>query len=144
MRYQDIVGAEDIVGDDTPQGPHAVDRGPPQKNRQMPLGFPSTLFAAGVTLNVTATTQELFRGRRLVIPTPIAASFVVNDLKVGKNSQFSTTGPVPGEVFSERAVGVDLLLDTAQISQTITLNLTNLSVGPVTFTATLLGDSAEN
>ena len=143
MRYQDIVGAQDIVGGDT-QGPHAVER-PQDKARQTPLGFPTTPFLAGpnTTAPVNAVTQVLFRGRRLVIPSDIAGSFRVNDLKVGKNSQFTSSGPVPGRVFTERAVGVDLSLDTAQISQTISLNVTNTSVGPLTFNAALIGDSLE-
>lgn len=155
MRYSDIVGgAEDIVGGDdfdgrgpleigASGGPRAVDRGAPQKMRQMPLGFPTTAILAGITTNVQATTQVLFRGRRLIIPSSIAASVLVNDLKIGKNSQLPSSGPVPGQVFSEDAVGVDLSLDTAQISQTITLNVTNTSAGPITFNATMLGDSAE-
>jgi len=153
MRYADIVGAEDIVGGDfdgrgplevgAGGGPRAVERGAPNKMRQMPLGFPTTAILAGVTTTVTATTQVLFRGRRLIIPAGIAGSILINDLKVGKNSQLPSSGPVPGQVFSEDAVGVDLSLDTAEISQTISLNLTNTSAGPITFNATMLGDSAE-
>lgn len=144
MRYQDIVGAEDIVGadDDNTGGPRAVDR-PNTKARQTPLGFPTTSIATTVTTNVSAITQVLFRGRRLVIPSDIAASILVNDLRIGKNSQFSSTGPVSGRVFSEAAVGVDLSLDTAQVSQAIVLNVTNSSVGTIVFNAALLGDSLE-
>ena len=153
MRYADIVGAEDIVGGEfdgrgpldevSGAGPRAVDRGAPNKMRQMPLGFPTTAIAAGVTTTVTATTQVLFRGRRLLIPASIAASVLINDLKVGKNSQLPSSGPVPGQAFSEDAVGVDLSLDTAEISQTISINLSNTSLGALTFNATMLGDSAE-
>jgi hypothetical protein len=156
MRYADIVGAEDIVGGDenfngrgpleigaASGGPRAVDLGAPKKMRQMPLGFPETDIAASGTATVSATTQVIFRGRRLIIPADIAASLMVTDLKVGKNSQLPSEDPLPGQVFSEDAVGVDLSLDTAQISQTISISLENLSVGPITFTATMLGDAAE-
>ena len=149
--YRDIVGAQDIVGDDDVagddigadgDGPRARERAE-TKSRQTPLGFPTTAMAAAATASPAAVTQVLFRGRRLVIPSDIAASILVNDLKIGKNSQFSSGAPVPGRVFSEIAVGVDLSLDTAQISQTIVLNVTNTSVGAVTFNAALLGDSLE-
>jgi hypothetical protein len=150
MKYADIVsGAEDITEDYNGRGPLVVGGVPHTeehdrtKARQMPLGFPTTAMTAGLSLNVAATTQVLFRGRRLVIPSDIAASILVNDLRIGKNSQFPSTGPVPGRVFSEAAVGVDLSLDTAQISQSIVLNVTNTSVGAITFNAALLGDSLE-
>lgn len=156
MRYADIVGAEDIVGageDDfngrgplevgASGGPRAVDAGAPKKMRQMPLGFPETTIAAGASDTISATTQVIFRGRRLIIPADIAASLLVTDLKVGKNSQLPSEDPLPGQVFSEDAVGVDLSLDTAQISQTISLSLENTSVGPIDFTGTMLGDAAE-
>ena len=157
MRYSDIVsGAEDLVGgEDTVGGdfdgrgplevggtPRAVDRGSPNKMRQMPLGFPTTTILAGITTNIIATTQVMFRGRRLTLPADIAACILINDIKIGKNSQLPSSGPIPGQVFSEDAVGVDLSLDTAQISQTVTLNVTNTSVGAVLFNATLLGPQA--
>ncbi len=155
MRYQDIVGAEDIIdvsGEEQfdGRGPleiggiAAQDRGTPQKARQTPLGFPTTEIVAEATANVVTTTQVLFRGRRLVIPSDIAADVLVNDLRIGKNSQFPSSGPVPGRVFSEAAVGVDLSLDTAQVSQSIALNVTNTdTVTDMTFNAALLGDSLE-
>jgi len=114
-----------------------------KKARQYPLGFPTTSIAAGVTANVSAVTQVLFRGRRLIIPSKIAASVLINDLRVGKNSQLPSSGPVPGSAFKETAFGVDLALDTAQVSQTITLNVTNTSLATITFNAALLGDAME-
>jgi hypothetical protein len=114
-----------------------------KKARQYPLGFPTQSFATLTTANVTATTQVLFRGRRLIIPSDIAASFLINDLRIGKNSQFPSSGPVPARVFVETSVGVDLSLDTAPISQSIVLNVTNTSGGTVIFNAALLGDALE-
>lgn len=114
-----------------------------KKARQYPLGFPTTSIAAGASANVTATTQVLFRGRRLIIPSRIASSVLIDDFKVGKNSQFPSSGPVPGRAFTESAVGVDLALDTAQVAQSITLAVTNTSLAAINFNAALLGDAME-
>lgn len=115
-----------------------------RKARQYPLGFPTTAIAASVAgTTVTATTQVLFRGRRLIIPSKIANQILVNDLRIGKNSQLPSTGPVPGRAFTEKAVGVDLALDTAQVSQNISLNVDNTSAAALTFNAALLGDAME-
>ena len=114
-----------------------------KKARQYPLGFPTTVITAGVAATVAATTQVLFRGRRLIIPSKIASNVLINDLRVGKNSQFPSSGPVPGRAFVESSVGVDLAMDTAQVSQTISLNVTNTSLASLTFNAALLGDAME-
>lgn len=113
------------------------------KIRKYPLGFPITAIATGVTLNVTASTQVLFRSRRLIIPSIIASLVLVNDFRIGKDSQFLSSGPVPGRAFVETAVGVDLSLDTAQVSQSLSLNVQNTSLATISFMAAVLGDSSE-
>lgn len=165
MNRYDIVGAEDIIGGDMNgyfgggqlvvggdeslqqqvAGRNAVlvqQRGP-TRARQFPLGFPTTALAAGASAVITTSPQVTFRPRRLVIPSDIAGSILVNDLKVGKNSMFPSANPIPGRMFTEVGVGVDLQLDTAQISQIISLNVTNTSGGAVTFNAGIIGDAIE-
>jgi hypothetical protein len=109
------------------------------KAREFPLGFPTTALAAAATANVQTQPQVPFRGRRLAIPSDIAGSILVNDLKIGNASMFPNSNPVPGRMFSELAVGIDLNLDTAQISQVVSLNVTNTSGGAVTFNAAIIG-----
>lgn len=109
------------------------------KAREFPLGFPTTVIAAGATANIQTQPQIPFRGRRLVIPSDFAGAILVNNLTVGQQSMFPNTNPVPGRVFSETGVGMDLNLDTAQISQIVTLNVTNTSGGQVTFNAAIIG-----
>lgn len=157
----DIVGYDDIVGADYGGGQMVVggqqdlrdavearqarlvrERGP-GRVRQFPLGFPTTAIAAAASATITAQTQVIFRPRRLLIPSDIAGSLLVNDLKVGKNSMFPSADPIPARVFSENAVGVDLQLDTAQVSQLISLSLTNSSGAAVTFNACVIGDALE-
>lgn len=114
-----------------------------KKARQYPLGFPTTAIASLATANISATTQVLFRGRRLIIPSQVASYILINDFRIGKNSQLPSASPLPGRAFTESAVGVDLALDTAQVSQNITLNVTNSSLASLVFNAALLGDAME-
>jgi hypothetical protein len=118
---------------------------PVTKAREYPLGFPTTPVAAGATVNITAQSQVPYRARRLIIASDIAGSFLVNDIKVGKNSMFASagTGPVPARMFSEFGVGVDLNLDTSQISQLISINVTNISGATVNFNAGFIGTAVE-
>lgn len=115
----------------------------PTKPRQyaMPLDSVATI-ASLATANVTTRPQVLFRAERLVIDQN-ANSWLINDLRVGKNSQFVATGSQPGAAYAATAFGVRLKCDTAQISQDITLNVTNNSGGALRFVASLFGDAVE-
>lgn len=115
----------------------------PTKAREYPLGFPTTAIPAGTTAIITSQPQVPFRARRLVIPSDIAGSILVNDLKIGKNSCFPSQNPVPGRMFAENAFGMDLNLDTAQISQVVVLNVTNTGKADLTFNAGIVGSAVE-
>lgn len=116
---------------------------PVTKGRVYTLGFPATVIAAGASATIVTQPQVPFKGHRLVIPSDFAGAVSITDLKVGKNSQFATSAAVPGRTFTEFAVGMDLGLDTAQISQQITLAVTNTSGSSITFTASLIGSAVE-
>lgn len=121
-----------------------VQRERPTKAREFPLGFESpTTVAAGATATITSRPQIPFRGERLIIPSDIAGSFSILDLRVGKNSQFTSSGAVPGRTFQENSVGIRLQLDTAQISQDVTLSVQNVGGAPQTFRAALIGSAVE-
>lgn len=116
----------------------------PTKAREYPLGFASTAaVGAGASGVVTAQPQVPFRIDRLVVPSDIAGLFTIDDLKVGKNSQFAATGSVPARIFQENGVGVCLKGDTAQVSMLVTLNVTNISGGAATFRAAVIGPAVE-
>lgn len=117
---------------------------PPSKSRIFPLGFVSTgAVAAGLQAIVISRPQVIYRGERLSIPSDIAGDFVLDDVKVGKNSQFVAEGPIPARTLQENAWGVLLQLDTAQISQNIQLTVTNVAGAPRTFRATMFGNAVE-
>jgi hypothetical protein len=116
----------------------------PTKAREYPLGFVSAAaVAAGASVDIIAQPQVVFRGERLIVPSDIAGGFVIDDIKVGKNSQFASSGAVPARTFDEQGVGVRLRLDTAQISQQIVLSVTNIGGAPAIFRATLIGTAVE-
>ena len=106
--------------------------------RLSPLGFPATTLCPGACVSISTQPQNVFKGRRLVIPSTIAVNLLINDLKIGSRSQFPVSNPVPAVVFQENGVGVDLSLDTAQVSQFITLSVENMA-GEILFVAALLG-----
>ena len=69
---------------------------------------------------------------------------MIEDVIVGKNSQLaSNTVGLPARMFDERGVGVRLAGDTAQISQDITLKITNVSGAPARFRAGIIGPAVE-
>jgi hypothetical protein len=116
----------------------------PRKVREFVLGFDSGApIAAGAQQAITALPQVPFKGTRLVVPSDIAGLFLLNDLRVGKNSQFVSAGAVPARTFAENGVSVTLALDTAQVSQQIVISVTNFSGGPARFVASLIGTAVE-
>lgn len=116
----------------------------PSKARDYVLGLNSTAaIAAGAPGTAVSFPQIVFRPERLVIPSDIAGQFLVNQIIVGKNPQQVSADPIPGRVFDERGVGVRLSMDTAQISQQITLNVTNIGGAPAVFRAAMIGPSVE-
>lgn len=114
------------------------------KAREYPLGFASTTpVIAGGSQRITTRPQVPFRVDRLVVPSDIAGLFVIDDVKVGKNSQFAAEGAVPARVFQENGVGVTLKGDTAQVSMDVTLSVSNVSGAPSVFRAAIIGPAVE-
>jgi hypothetical protein len=113
------------------------------KARRYPLGFPTTILAAGATALVQSNPQVPFRSGRLFIPSDIAGALLLRNIIVGKNSCLANANPVPGRMFSETSFGVEINFDTAQISQTITLDVQNTSGAQVTFNAGIMGTAVE-
>jgi hypothetical protein len=111
--------------------------------RELLLGFGPTPIAGSGTSTFTTQPQLPFRPSRFVIPSSTVASFSVNDLKIGKNSQFLSSNSVPAAVFSELAVGVALGLDTCNVGQQITVSVTAVAGGPFSFAAALIGTSLQ-
>ena len=123
-----------------------VQMGRPTKAREYPLGFDSgvVLIPPGGSAPVINRPQVVFKTERLVVPSDIGGSFVIDDLVVGKNSQFASNSVgVPARVFDENGVGVRLAGDTAQISQDIIIKVTNISGADARFRAAVIGPAIE-
>lgn len=122
---------------------------PGPRPRELPLGFDSVAAVPnGGSAIITQRPQVAFQGKRLIIPTAVGTTagglgFLVNDIKVGKDSQLTATGPVPAAMFGETSVGVAMYIDPALIAQDISLNVSNIGTGGARFIASLIGDSCQ-
>ena len=108
-----------------------------------PRPLPDERIAAGAVADITTRPQTLFRGTRLVIPSAIAPNVVIEDIKVGRNSQFAASGGQPGEAFKDTATGDNVSLDTARPGMDVTLKVQNVGATALDFRATLFGDVVE-
>lgn len=115
----------------------------PSKSRVQPLGFSREAIAPGETTEITARPQVLFRGRRLLVGSSIASAFTIEDIKVGRNSQFVGTGPQPAEAFRDTATGDNIALDTCKPGVDISITVRNITGSASDFRATLFGDVVE-
>ncbi len=120
-----------------------VDR-PMNRSRELPLGFPISTLGGGTpeapsgALAVTQP-QTLYRGRRLFVIPSAAGVCVVQDLKVGKDSQLDNSEPVPAEMFAPLSFGGDMNIDTAQVSMIVSLFLGNIGTPEISVTAGMQG-----
>ena len=118
-------------------------RNPPRR-RLFPIALTSgRVMRAGESAGIVTRPQVLFKGIRHVVPSDIAGDFLIDDLKVGKNSQFAAESSLPARCMQEDAVDVHMHLDTAQISQDVSLAVTNISGADRVFRAMILGKVAE-
>jgi hypothetical protein len=110
----------------------------PLKQEQV-MPFPRTVVATTVTTTVTAFPQRPFQTERFIFASSVAASFTVDELKVGQESMLVQTGQIPAELFSQLGVGVRLRGYIARPGVTITLTCTNISGGNATISAAIIG-----
>jgi hypothetical protein len=120
-----------------------IHRRGPTKTRIQSIGFTRAAVPANTTAEITARPQVLFRGTRLLVGGSIASSFVIEDIKVGRNSQFVATGAQPAEAFKDTATGDNVALDTCKPGVDLTLIVTNITGAAQDFRASLFGDSIE-
>ena len=115
------------------------------KSREYTIGFAGApvAIAGGASSQLKATPQVPFKGRRLIIPSDVAGALIILNLIVGKNPVLVSADPVAARAFTELGVGVDLNMDTAQISQVIALSLQNTSGASVSVTPTMIGTAME-
>ncbi len=127
-----------------PAGKPSGKPGAPKPPRRLPLGFDSVVTVGpGETLPVNSQPQQPFQGNRLLVPSAIAAFFLIQDIKIGNKSQLVSSTAVSAQGFSEVGVDDNVQLDKAQTSQFITLSVTDTDAVAHRFTATLFGTAWE-
>lgn len=110
------------------------------KRHYLPLNLTSgTTVAAGATGTLQNNPQRLFKPSRLVIPSDVAGLFSVQNLFIGVKPQLVATGGMPGRLFSEQSFDTDFEGDTAQISQAVSVSVTNNSLGTSPIQAAMRG-----
>jgi hypothetical protein len=129
------VGQALALGGGGPMEVPMVGNGP----REFPMGFGITPVANGANVIINAQPQVNFRPSRLVIPDAIAPSFMINDFKIGMRSQLVAPGSIPAQSFTQTAVGTAMALDTVNVGQFVTLDVTNVGAQPANFAASLFG-----
>jgi len=116
---------------------------PHQKSRRQSIGFVFDGIGPNETVDIVSRPQVLFRGTRLLIPSVIGQTVRVEDVKVGRTSQFAAIGAQPGVAFSELSTADNLQLDTATPGMDVTLRIKNTSGASIDFSATIFGDVVE-
>lgn len=111
----------------------------PQGAQEQVLGFERATVVALTEATVRAFPQRKFRTERLTIAASIANFFDVLDLRVGRDSLFVDVGPVPAEMFSQVGVGTALRGYTANLGNTITLQVENIDAGDQAIRAGIRG-----
>lgn len=119
---------------------------PPLRLQRVPQGVDSgpVAIAAGATVDIDVQPQVKFRPERLIVTDSVAPFFLINDIKVGKNSQLPSTDPVPATVFVSNATDVQLAFRTCYIGQKIVVSVTNIDAAGHRFTGAFVGATAEN
>lgn len=110
-----------------------------------PMPIPETVLTAAQTVDIPAYPQRGFKPHRLVVPSTISPLFKINDIKVGQETQYVSSGTIYAECFSEVAVAVTLKGTRASLGNNIILNVTNRdAANSQTFSAMLLGFTETN
>ena len=112
------------------------------KGRSQSLGFESLAIQPGTTVDVQANPQVLFKPKRLVYTGP-ANTFVIQDVKIGRSSQFVASGPQSADAYPPTSTVDNMELDTARPGVVITLRIQNVSGVAADFRATMFGLAAE-
>jgi hypothetical protein len=103
----------------------------------------ATVVGGGLSANISANPQQLFRPERFVIPASLAPSFTIQDIKVGNVSQFPNAGDIPGETFAQNSFDDGIRFDTVNPAINLQVSCTNITGSSLTFRATFKGTMAQ-
>jgi hypothetical protein len=97
------------------------------------------LIAGGAEVDVVGEPQKPFRPEALVIDDESARDFLILDIKIGTDSMFVNSGPIPATQFTGDAVLNQLRTRTGQTSQQIIVRVRNRTPDPHPFYASFKG-----
>jgi hypothetical protein len=108
-----------------------------------PIGINSEgVVPAGQTRQIIVRPQvPLFRPTKYHISEAVGQNFLINNITIGKHSQFGTSGALPGTTFSDE--NLRFAWRTCQSGQEITVTVTNITSADHTFLSTMWGDSVD-
>jgi hypothetical protein len=111
------------------------------KKHYLPLTLvpPLTTVAAGGQGVLQNSPQRLFKPTRLIIPSDVAGLFSVTGIFIGVKAQLVANGAIPARLFSEQSFDSGFEGDTAQVSQVVSVNVTNNSLGASPISAGMRG-----
>ena len=108
------------------------------KEPEVCINFDSkNLVEPGKTIKIVSRSLAPFQGKRLMI-TDGVSEFTINDLLIGKNSQFVSGEGVEASFFSAPN-GASLKMDEARATQDISLVVTNGNGEPARIRGILFG-----
>lgn len=114
------------------------------RERGLVLGFGTQNVGIGVTQDFTANPQVPFRPKRIVIQsTSNLGDFIVEDVRVGKNSQLASAAGFPGSAFVNNAFDIGVMFDTAWPGIDIVVTVTNSNAAAQDITVGMFGYAAE-
>lgn len=113
------------------------------RERGLIMGFDRQTIALNTTADFTANPQVPFRPRTMIVAATSIDGLVIEDIKVGKNSQFVTAGAVPAATFSTDATFKDFKFDTAVPGIDVVVTATDVSGAANTVAISMNGVAAE-
>jgi len=99
--------------------------------RRIAAGLPRQAVAAGASADLTVSVSEPFKPEKLILSTAAQALDVTN-IKIGTKSLNVTSNPIPGNAFSEQAIGTTLNGYTAQAGVGFVVSVTNNTGASIT------------
>lgn len=114
------------------------------KHRIQPAPWPAQAVNAGANATITLAPQRLIQILAILVNSALGTLFTVNDIRVGQQTQFITTGTIPAQLFSEVADGnrSRVKFDSADVGNTVALDVTNLdAVNAQTFRGMIVATS---
>jgi hypothetical protein len=112
---------------------------PPREVREFPMPASSQVAVPPGSFLVNVFPQNPFKVKRLVVVSSVAPSFTIEDIKVGTSSQLVAAGSLPAQAFTELAVAIPLVGDTATPGIQISLQITNITGAATFFRALMIG-----